>query len=113
MNAGLLPPGYEALEPFVAQWDASGIAARAKLRDESTPEQRLAFHAAARGLVPGALAKLDEKPLDQLDEREQRLARLLLSYAHVAMAVEIRGAGEAAHMLDRRESVLTHEPAGL
>lgn len=113
MSAGLLPPGYESLEAFVTQWDAAGIAARAKLRDESTPEQRQAFYNAARGLVTGALAELDRKPIEQLDEREQRLARLLLSYAHVALAVEIRGAGEAAHRVDRCESVLTHEPAGL
>ena len=111
--SGLLPPGYAALERFVAEWDIADMAGRARRRDDSTAAERQAFYEAARGLVTGALAELDSKPLDRLDTRERRLANLMLSYAHVALAVEIRGSGEDAHREDRRHMAITREPGGL
>lgn len=86
-----LPEGFESLEPFVEQWAIPGTAERARARRESAPEQREAFFAAARDRVDPALALLDQKPLEQLDEREQRLMNLMLSVAHVSLAVEIHG----------------------
>ena len=110
---GLLPPGYEALEPFVADWAIADMAGRARRRDDSSAAERQAFYDAVQGLVTDVLAELDSKPLDQLDARERRLAMLLLSYAHVALATEIRGGGEDAHREDRRHMAITREPVGL
>lgn len=56
-----------------------------------------------------ALGELDTKPLDQLDERERRLLALLLSYAQVALSIEVRGEGEAIHAKDRRLMTITRQ----
>lgn len=106
-----LPEGYEALEPFVADWAIDTLAERARRRDESTPEERRAFYDAVKDIAPAVLAELDRKPLDRLDARERRLLALLLSYAHVALAIEIRGEGEAPHAQQRKHMTITHEPA--
>lgn len=108
-----LPAGYEALEPFVAAWALPTMAERARRRDESTPEERRALYNAAKDIAPAALAQLDGKPFDQLDAAERRLLALLLSYAHAAFAIEVRGDGEAAHARHRQHMVITHEPVGL
>jgi len=113
MNAAerSLPEGFEALEPFVERWAAGGVAERARRRDESSPQERQAFYDACAALAEGALDRLDEKPLDRLDAREERLRELLLSFAHVALAVEIQAEAEAAHAGLRRELRITHAPA--
>ncbi len=111
MSAGL-PAGYEVLEPFVAQWAVPGTAARARCRDESTPAQRVAFYETAKGLVPAALAALDARGMDALNEQEQRLLDLLCSFAHVTLAVEMLGDAEPRHAQFRREMRITRSPAG-
>jgi len=108
-----LPAGYEALEPFVALWAIPTLAGRAQRRDESSPEERQALYAAVKDLAPAALAELDGKPFDALDAAERRLLMLLLSYAHAAFAIEVRGDGEAVHARHRRYMAITREPAGL
>ena len=113
MNAAAaqLPPGYEALEPFVARWLGATAADRDRLRSESTPAEREAFYAAAQGLLAPALASLDAKPLELLDEREQRLLRLLLAFAHVAQAVELQRDAEPVHAAARRHMRITRASA--
>jgi hypothetical protein len=95
--AALLPQGYEALEPFVAQWAIEGSQARTQARTDSTPEQRQAFFDVASPLLAGGLEELDRKPLKELDDAEKRLMNLFLSLAHVGMAVEVHGPDEARH----------------
>jgi hypothetical protein len=95
--SGILPPGYEALEPFAARWAIAGENERALLRGSSTPEERQAFYDAVRDRVMPALDELDRKPLAELTDQEQRLLRMLLSFAHVALAIEVQGADEAKH----------------
>lgn len=82
-----LPEGYEDLEPFVARWSVSGASERAALHSCSC-EERLAFYEAVKGRIDAALAELERKPLGELDARERRLLNLMLSYAHLAPAVE-------------------------
>ena len=89
-----LPSQFAALEPFVARWAISGTAQRAALRIASTPEEREAFFAAAEPLAEAALGYLDERRLDALAPEEARLMDLMLSLAHVALAVEIQGPDE-------------------
>lgn len=107
----LLPEGYEALEPFAADWSLPTAAERAAKRGDATPEQRKAFYDAALPLAGAALAALDAKPLEALSEKEQRLLNLLLTFAHVSLAVEIQGEAEALHAFWRSRMQITRAPA--
>lgn len=92
-----LPAGFAALEPFVARWAVERSAARARLRLDSSAAEREAFYGQAVALLPAALALLDAKPLAELDAAERRLMQLMLSLAHVSLAVEVQGSDEAKH----------------
>ncbi|MDE2403908.1 MAG: hypothetical protein KGM17_04215 [Sphingomonadales bacterium] len=98
-----LPAGYEALEYFVDRWAIKGTANRCRRRGEASPEERVAFFEAVKPILPRALEELDAKPLDQLDDREERLLDLLLSFAHVTHAVEMLGDAEPRHARFRLE----------
>jgi len=106
-----LPAGFEALEPFAADWIQDSANARLRARLASDEASRVAFFEAAKPLLASALEQLDKKPLDQLDDREQRLMQLLLSFAHIALAVEIQGGDEAKHAADARFITITRAPA--
>lgn len=106
-----LPPGFEALEPFVGAWAFARANDRARARLASAEPDRVAFFATAQPLLAPGLAYLDQKPLDQFDARETRLMQLLLSFAHVAMAVEIQGDDEAKHAVDARHMTITRAPS--
>ncbi|MGB8363517.1 MAG: hypothetical protein ACLQUZ_05410 [Rhizomicrobium sp.] len=108
-----LPAGFQALEPFVASWAIPGMADRARRRDESTSEERQTFYAAAKDMAAPALDYLDRKPLDQLDACERRLTDLMLSFVHVALAVEIQGDDEARLAKFRQEMKITRTPQEL
>lgn len=107
-----LPPGYETLEPYVGRWAISGTAARDRRRGESSEEERVAFFNAAKELVAPALDLLDKKPLAELDEKEQRLMDLLLSFTHVALAVELLGKVEPRHAQFRKTMRIQRSSAG-
>ncbi|MBC2667522.1 hypothetical protein ACFOON_02605 [Novosphingobium piscinae] len=106
-----LPPGFAALEPFVAGWALPTTAARAARRGEATSDEREQFFAAASPLVASALAHLDARPLHALDPAEQRLLNLLLALAHVGLAVEMQGPAEARHALGRARMQITRAVA--
>lgn len=106
-----LPEGFEALTPFVDFWAANSAAERADCRQRSDEESRQAFYAVARPLVPVALDYLDSKPLSALNDSEQRLMLLLLSFAHLAMAVELHKEEEPKHARDRHFLRIMRAPA--
>lgn len=106
-----LPAGFEALEPFVAGWAIKGAANRARRRLDSEEAERVAFFEAAKPLLQPALAHLDQKPLDQLDAREKRLMDLMLTFAHITLAVETQGDEEAKHAKDARFLTITRAPS--
>ena len=97
MNGGLLPAGFAALEPFVDHWAVPTLGGRDRARLASTPDQRRAFYDAAGALAPAAFARLDSLALDRLEPPDRRLLDLMLSLAHVALAVELQGDEEAVH----------------
>lgn len=109
--SNLLPAGFETLEPFTGSWAVSGTANRDRVRGDSTEEERLAFFDAAKGYVPKALELLDKKPLAEFDAREQRLMDLVLSFAHVTMAVEMLEKTEPRHAEFRKVMRITRSPA--
>jgi hypothetical protein len=107
----LLPPGFEALEPFVESWALVGSANRAHRRLASSEPDRVAFFTAAKEALSAALTHLDAKPLDQFDDKEERLMSLMLSLCHVALAVEMQGSDEAKHARVRRHMKITRASA--
>jgi hypothetical protein len=98
----VLPSGFAALEPFVATWAVDRAAKRAALRIDSDADDRQAFYAAAVSLLPEALAYLNARPLAEFSDGERCLMQLMLSLAHVSLAVEIQGKDEAAHSQNAR-----------
>lgn len=100
--SSLLPAGFEALEPFVESWALATTAERAQHRSDSTEAERLAFYEAAKDLAPDALTLLDRKSLNGFDAREERLMNLVLSLAHVSLAVEAQGSDEPRHAAFRQ-----------
>jgi hypothetical protein len=112
MNSpSLLPAEFETLEPFVGFWAVDTTAARAHCRDISDEASRVAFYNAANDLIPKALNYLDSKPIAQFDESEQRLMQLVLSFGHVAMAVELQREEEPKHARYRPYMRITRAPA--
>jgi hypothetical protein len=107
-----LPPGFEALEPFVALWATPSAAERARLRGASTEGDRTSFYAAAKEMLVSALAYLDKKPLVQLDPKEEALLNLMLSLCHVSLAVEAQGQEESNHTKVRDLMRITRTSAG-
>lgn len=109
----LLPPGFETLEPFAALWAVAGAANRAQRRNESGEQERTAFYNVAKDRLADALTYLDGKPFGSFDEYEQRLMNMLLSFAHVAMAVEILAQDEEKHAQGRQYLRITKATADL
>ncbi len=108
-----LPAGYAALEPFVTQWAVTGMANRAAQRGSSTHDERQAFYDAVAPRLAATLDVLDTKPLAALDEKEQCLLNLLLSFAHVALAIESQGPDEDKHTPNRNLMRITRAPADM
>ncbi len=111
--SALLPDGFAALEPFVARWAVPGTAARAARRGESSAEEREAFYGVAKDKLLPALAYLDGKKLEAFDAADNRLMDMMLSLAHVALAVEGLGDDEPRHAEMRRHMQITRSPAGV
>ena len=109
--SGLLPEGFAALEPFAAHWAGNTAAARALLRDSASATEAAEFYAAVQPLLEPALAYLDAQPLATHNGAQQRLMRIMLTFAHVAMGVEVQGSDEAAHSLLRPHLHITRSPA--
>lgn len=102
-----LPEGFEQLEPFVEAWSIEGAANRSRRRIDSSEQERVAFFNAAKDLAGPALAMLDRKPLNEFDDRETRLMNLILSLAHVSLAVEVQGDDEPKHATNARYITIT------
>ncbi len=109
--ASKLPAGFEALEPFADRFAIPGTAARAQLRGDSTREEREAFYNAAKDLIAPALDLLDKKQFADFTEAEQRLMNLTLSFAHIALAVEIQGPDEEKHAKLRQHMKIVRSTA--
>ncbi|HTZ69605.1 MAG TPA: hypothetical protein VMB71_03055 [Acetobacteraceae bacterium] len=109
--ASRLPPGFEMLEPFVDAWAIAGTRERAERRVASAAAERIAFFNAVKDILPAGLAYLDRKPLAAFDESETRLMNLLLSCAHVSLAVELQGDAEPHHAEAAHHLRITRAPA--
>jgi hypothetical protein len=106
-----LPSGFAALEPFVPRFAVAGTANRAELRSDTTPGERQAFYDAAKDLVGPALDLLDQKKFAEFDGADHNLMNLTLSYAHIAIAIEIQGPDEAKHAKMRQHMKIVRSTA--
>ena len=106
-----LPTGFTSLEPFAERFAVAGTANRAQLRSDTTLEERRAYYDAMKDLLAPALDLLDTKRLDALDAAEQRLMNMTLSFAHVALAIEVQGPDEAKHAKLRAHMKITRSTA--
>lgn len=106
-----LPPGFAALEPFVAWWAAPSLSERDTRRLDSTEAQRLAFYDAAKELAPAALEYLDSRPFTAYDEADHRLLDLVLGLIHATLAVEIEKGEEHIHARGARRMPIVRERA--
>lgn len=105
--AHMLPPEFSGLEPFADQWAVMGMDARARARDDSTMDEKKAFHAAMSEAAQAVLDRVSTKRLADLDAPEQRLMTMLLSYGHVSLTLDGRENQESEHAACRQEMVLT------
>ncbi len=108
-----LPTGFAALEPFVAIWAVEGAQNRDDLRTYQSADARQAFYDAMKPLLAPALDRLNQVPLASHDAQEKALMLLSLAYAHVASAIEVHGADEAKHAINRRALRITAAPADI
>jgi len=107
-----LPREFASLEPWVAAgWAGQTAHDRSLLRVDRSPEEVAAFHAAVAPLLDPALAYLDRFPVDRLPPAEERLMRLMLTFAHVALAVEMQGPDEVLQRVATRHMRITRAVA--
>ncbi len=106
-----LPPGFEALEPFVSIWAIEGAGNRLRARLTSHEADRITFFNAGKDLLAPGLDYLDKKPIAAFNDQDKRLMLLLLSMAHVSLAVEIQGDDEPKHADGARHMKITRAPA--
>jgi hypothetical protein len=111
MMSAQLPDQFAVLEPFVSRFAVAGTAARAALRSEASRAEREAFHAVAKDRIVPALDLLDQRPLASLSEAEQNLLNLTLSFAHIALAVEVQGPDEERHAAMRQHMRIVRSTA--
>ena len=87
-----LPPGFEALAPFVDYWARDTTEQRMCARAEASMPAIQAFYAAMLPLAERAVACIDEDALPDLPPAKATLAKLVLALAQAAVAVEFHGA---------------------
>ena len=86
-----LPKGFEALEPFVADWRCADAVERMARRQASTIEDIRRFYEAIIPLGAAALDYLRQFELGALSPEGESLLKLMLSLAEVGPAVEWYG----------------------
>lgn len=96
-ETGLLPKGFEELEPFLAGWDLPTFNARRAFRGAQSMEAIQCFYDAMVPRGSAALALVDRYPFPDYPEDVARLYRLLLALNHAAMAIEVHGAARAPY----------------
>jgi hypothetical protein len=88
MSQGRLPPGFEALAPFVDDWILDNAAARMAKRQSSSMAEIRAFYDAIVPLGVAALDHLRQYRLGELPAETENLLKLMLALAEIGPAVE-------------------------
>lgn len=95
-----LPPGFEALEPWLDTWCLPSETERFRRRHASLQEDMLAFKDAIVPVLDDAVSYLNQFPLEALPEDGLRLYYLVMSLAEVAPAIELYGQPGAPDSFD-------------
>jgi hypothetical protein len=85
---GLLPPGFEMLDPYVAEWALGTQREREAKRRASNAAQLTAFYDAMMPHIRAILTEVDRFPIGQLPEAHGRLFCLAFSLNEIAHNVE-------------------------
>ncbi len=107
---GLLPPGFEDLEPFVDYWVRSTNDERWRQRSKASMPDIQRFYDTMLARAEDAIAHLDAFPLGQMPADAECLFKLLLSLAQAAVAVEMHGQPRAHRAQLRNDLHVTEGP---
>jgi hypothetical protein len=108
VNGGLLPPGFEKLEPLVELWALESEHERRERRASSQMQELRDYYAQVGPRITDIARHLDEFPADQsLPEAQRRLFRLGQMYMEVAWAVEFLNAPEESDQVPRSRWLIT------
>jgi hypothetical protein len=88
-TTGLLPAGFEDLEPFAEVWALPSLNERHAKRVSSTMPELQAFYDAVVPRLEDAISHLDTYPVDDLPEAETRLFWTLCSLSLISFAVDV------------------------
>jgi hypothetical protein len=97
MSAQPLPPGFEDLEPFVADWDYPDFNERRAHRGGADMAEIRRFYDAMVPRAAAALDLIDTHPFEAMPDDVARLYRLVLALSHASMAVEVHGVARAPY----------------
>lgn len=86
-----LPSGFEALEPFMAQWCCETSAERMQVRCEADMDSIRSFYDAMLEHADDAFDVIERYPIGEMPDDVACLAKLLLGLAQASVAVEIHG----------------------
>ena len=86
-----LPRGFEALEPFMAQWCCETSAERMEVRCEADMGDIRSFYDSMLEHADAAFDLIERYPIGEMPDDVARLAKLLLGLAQASVAVEIHG----------------------
>ncbi|UNB54557.1 hypothetical protein [Mycolicibacterium sp. YH-1] len=108
-----LPAGYASLERFVTKWALDDTKLRSSARAASTIEEMREFYHAAIPLAGQAAESLRGIPIDDLDEKQVTLLKLLLGLVEVGVGVECFSSPHVpnGYPLERVEAISTPHAA--
>lgn len=86
-----LPPGFEDLQPYVADWVFDTNDERWRARSSYPMPKIQAFYDATVARAEDGIAYLEQFGLDAMPDPAARLLKLLLAMTHAAIAVEMHG----------------------
>lgn len=104
-----LPDGFDALEPFAAEWALAAQSERERRRRTAPPAATRAFYDAMLAHAERAIAHLDAFELREMPEPERRLLYLMLALAEVAPHVELyRGDPRVPYSFEEERFIAEH-----
>jgi hypothetical protein len=89
MTNSILPPGFEILDPFAADWALETQDQRYVKRRNTSAEALRAFYDAMLPHIEKILDEVDRYPLGTLPESHRPLYAMALSLAEIAPHVEL------------------------
>jgi hypothetical protein len=103
-----LPEAFADLEPWI-EWAQPTELLRNQKRWSATMAESQDFYDVMHRRGADALNYLDQFPLSELDERQQRLLNMCLSLAEVSLTVEMYGDPQPKYVFPIDRFVPTHD----